>query len=99
METYKLEIFSNEDIELIESLEGREFAQELIENEIELIYQYLTSQGLIFEQISDNVFSIEINSFKDRKNEEIITTINSDIEMILAQGDIASFEMENYEDA
>ncbi|MGL5751720.1 MAG: hypothetical protein ACRCXT_14395, partial [Paraclostridium sp.] len=88
MESYRLEIYSNEDIDLIEDIEEREEAQEAYEDEIEAVYQQLErdkNNSVEFEQITDNVFNITIDTYKDRFNDEIIESIEANIKCILEQ--------------
>ncbi|MGL5765413.1 MAG: hypothetical protein ACRCX8_07215 [Sarcina sp.] len=96
MENHKLEIHTHEDYELLEDVEEREEAQENFEDEIEAVYQFLKFKEIDFEQITDNIFSIEINSYKDRNNDAIIAALKTDLEMILEQKDIAFYTLENY---
>ena len=56
MESYILEIHSNEDFDLIENEEEREEMQEAYEDEIEAVYQYLEENKINcvnWEQIDD----------------------------------------------
>ncbi|MGL5821014.1 MAG: hypothetical protein ACRCYE_05185 [Sarcina sp.] len=99
MENHKLEIHTHEDYELLEDVEEREEAQENFEDEIEAVCQFLKFKEIDFEQITDNIFSIEINSYKDRNNDAIIAALKTDLEMILEQKDIAFFTLENYANA
>lgn len=102
MESYRLEIYSNEDIDLIEDMEEREEAQEAFEDEIEAVYQQLErdkTNSVEFEQISDNVFNVTIDTYKDRFNDDIIENIEANIKCILEQKDIASISIENYSEA
>ncbi|MGL5189757.1 MAG: hypothetical protein ACRC7S_08895 [Cetobacterium sp.] len=102
MESYRLEIYSNEDIDLIEDIEEREEAQEAYEDEIEAVYQQLErdkNNSVEFEQITDNVFNITIDTYKDRFNDEIIESIEANIKCILEQKDIAGYSIENYQEA
>ena len=99
MNSYLLKICSNEDIDLIEDLEEREEAQEEFENEVEYVYDYLKKNKLNsveWEQIDDTRFNIEISTYKDRFNRDIISSYMSDIEHLLSIKDIAFPIIENY---
>lgn len=100
MENFLLKIYSNEDIDLIEDVEEREEAQEAFEDEIEAVYQYLKNNKINcveWEQIDDTRFSITVDTFKDRFNEDVIYGYMGDIEAILEIEDIASATIENYD--
>ena len=99
MNSYLLKIGPNEDIELIEDMEEREEAQEAFEDEVEYIYQYLKKNkinSVEWEQIDDTRFNIEISTYKDRFNRDIICSYMGDIEQLLSIKDIAYPVIENY---
>lgn len=99
MESYILEIHSNEDFDLIENEEEREEMQEAYEDEIEAVYQYLKENKIncvSWEQIDDYRFNIDIDTYKDRFNDDIINGYMGDIEALLKIEDIAFPIIENY---
>lgn len=99
MESYILEIHSNEDFDLIENEEEREEMQEAYEDEIEAVYQYLKENKIncvTWEQIDDYRFNIDIDTYKDRFNDDIINGYMGDIEALLKIDDIAFPTIENY---
>ena len=99
MNSYLLKICPNEDIDLIEDMEEREEAQEAFEDEVEYIYQYLKKNkinSVEWEQIDDTRFNIEISTYKDRFNRDIICSYMGDIEQLLSIKDIAYPVIENY---
>lgn len=99
MNSYLLKICPNEDIDLIEDIEEREEAQEQFEDEIETVYQYLKNHkinSVEWEQIDNNRFNIEISTYKDRFNKDIICSYMGDIEQLLEINDIAFPIIENY---
>ena len=99
MNSYLLKICPNEDIDLIEDMEEREEAQEAFEDEVEYIYQYLKKNkinSVEWEQIDDTRFNIEISTYKDRFNKDIICSYMGDIEQLLSIKDIAYPVIENY---
>ena len=90
MESYILEIHSNEDFDLIENEEEREEMQEAFEDEIEAVYQYLENNKINcvnWEQIDDHRFNIDVDTYKDRFK---------DIEALLQIDDIAFITLENH---
>ena len=99
MESYILEIHSNEDFDLIENEEEREEMQEAYEDEIEAVYQYLEENKINcvnWEQIDDYRFNIDVDTYKDRFNDDIINGYMGDIEALLKIEDIAFPTIENY---
>ena len=99
MESYILEIHSNEDFDLIENEEEREEMQEAYEDEIEAVYQYLKENKINcvnWEQIDDHRFNIDVDTYKDRFNDDVITGYLRDIEASLKIEDIAFRTIENY---
>ena len=99
MESYILEIHSNEDFDLIENEEEREEMQEAYEDEIEAVYQYLKENKINcvnWEQIDDYRFNIDVDTYKDRFNDDIINGYFGDIEALLKIEDIAFPTIENY---
>jgi len=99
MESYLLEIHSNEDIDLIEDMEEREEMQEAFEDEIETIYQYLKKNKINcveWEQIDDYRFSIDIKKGRGIIADEIINGYMEDIDQLLEINDIAFSVIENY---
>lgn len=99
MESYILEIHSNEDFDLIENEEEREEMQEAYEDEIEAVYQYLEENKIncvTWEQIDDTRFNIEVDTYKDRFNDDVINGYMEDIESLLKIEDIAFPIIENY---
>ena len=99
MESYILEIHSNEDFDLIENEEGREEMQEAYEDEIEAVYQYLKENKINcvnWEQIDDYRFNIDIDTYKDRFNDDVINAYLGDIEALLQIDDIAFITLENH---
>lgn len=99
MESYILEIHSNEDFDLIENEEEREEMQEAYEDEIEAVYQYLKENKINcvnWEQIDDHRFNIDVDTYKDRFNDDVITGYLGDIEDLLKIEDIAFPTIENY---
>lgn len=99
MESFLLSIHSNEDIDLIENLEEREEAQEAFEDEIETVYQYLKKNKINcieWEQIDDTRFSIDVDTYKDRMNDDVINGYIGDIEQLLQINDIAFPTIDKY---
>lgn len=99
MESYILEIHSNEDFDLIENEEEREEMQEAYEDEIEAVYQYLKENKINcvnWEQIDDYRFNIDIDTYKDRFNDDVINAYLGDIEALLQIDDIAFITLENH---
>lgn len=99
MESYILEIHSNEDFDLIENEEEREEMQEAYEDEIEAVYQYLKENKINcvnWEQIDDYRFNIDVDTYKDRFNDDVINAYLGDIEALLQIDDIAFPTIENY---
>lgn len=99
MESYILEIHSNEDFDLIENEEEREEMQEAYEDEIEAVYQYLKENKINcvnWEQIDDYRFNIDVDTYKDRFNDDVINAYLGDIEALLKIDDIAFPTIENY---
>lgn len=99
MESYILEIHSNEDFDLIENEEEREEMQEAFEDEIEAVYQYLENNKINcvnWEQIDDNRFNIDVDTYKDRFNDDVINGYLGDIEALLQIDDIAFITLENH---
>ena len=99
MESYILEIHSNEDFDLIENEEEREEMQEAYEDEIEAVYQYLKENKIncvSWEQIDDYRFNIDVDTYKDRFNDDVINGYIGDIEALLKIEDIACPVIENY---
>lgn len=99
MESFLLSIHSNEDIDLIEDIEEREEAQEAFEDEIETVYQYLKKNKINcveWEQIDDTRFSIDVDTYKDRMNDDVINGYIGDIEQLLGINDIAFSTIDKY---
>ena len=99
MESYILEIHSNEDFDLIENEEEREEMQEAYEDEIEAVYQYLKENKIncvTWEQIDDYRFNIDVDTYKDRFNDDVINAYLGDIEALLQIDDIAFITLENH---
>lgn len=99
MESYILEIHSNEDFDLIENEEEREEMQEAYEDEIEAVYQYLKENKINcvnWEQIDDYRFNIDVDTYKDRFNDDVINAYLEDIEALLQIDDIAFITLENH---
>jgi hypothetical protein len=99
MESYILEIHSNEDFDLIENEEEREEIQEAFDDEIEAVYKYLKENKIncvTWEQIDDTRFNIEVDTYKDRFNDDVINGYMEDIESLLKIEDIAFPIIENY---
>ena len=99
MESYILEIHSNEDFDLIENEEEREEMQEAFEDEIEAVYRYLENNKINcvnWEQIDDYRFNIDIDTYKDRFNDDVINAYLGDIEALLQIDDIAFITLENH---
>lgn len=99
MESFLLSIHSNEDIDLIEDIEEREEAQEAFEDEIETVYQYLKKNKINcveWEQIDDTRFSIDVDTYKDRMNDDVINGYIGDIEQLLGINDIAFSTIDRY---
>jgi hypothetical protein len=99
MESYILEIHSNEDFDLIENEEEREEMQEAYEDEIEAVYQYLKENKINcvnWEQIDDYRFNIDVDTYKDRFNDDVINAYLGDIEALLQIDDIAFITLENH---
>ena len=98
MESYTLKVCSYEDFDLVENEEEREQLQEAFEDEIEAIYKYLESNKLNsveWEQIDDTRFNIDIDTYKDRFNDDIINSYLGGIEALLEIYDIAFVTLEN----
>lgn len=99
MESFLLSIHSNDDIDLIEDIEEREEAQEAFEDEIETVYQYLKKNKINcveWEQIDDTRFSIDVDTYKDRMNDDVINGYIGDIEQLLGINDIAFSTIDRY---
>lgn len=99
MESYILEIHSNEDFDLIENEEEKEEIQEAFDDEIEAVYKYLKENKIncvTWEQIDDTRFNIEVDTYKDRFNDDVINGYMEDIESLLKIEDIAFPIIENY---
>lgn len=99
MESYILEVCSYEDFDLIENEEEREEMQEAYEDEIEAVYQYLKENKIncvSWEQIDDYRFNIDVDTYKDRFNDDVINGYIGDIEALLKIEDIAFPTIENY---
>lgn len=92
MDNYLLKICSNKDINSIKNEEEREEAQEQFEDEIENIYYYLKQNeinSVNWTQIDDTRFKIQINTYKDRFNNDIMSSYMQDIKYLLKRKDIA----------
>lgn len=92
MDNYLLKICSNKDINSIKNEEEREEAQEQFEDEIESIYYYLKQNeinSVNWTQIDDTRFKIQINTYKDRFNNDIMSSYMQDIKYLLKRKDIA----------
>lgn len=92
MDNYLLKICSNKDINSIKDEEEREEAQEQFEDEIENIYYYLKQNeinSVNWTQIDDTRFKIQINTYKDRFNNDIMSSYMQDIKYLLKRKDIA----------
>lgn len=101
MESYLLKVCSYEDFDLIEDEEEREEMKEAYEDEIEAVYRYLEDNKIncvSWEQIDDYRFNIDIDTYKDRFNDDIINGYMGDIEALLKIEDIAFPIIENYMD-
>lgn len=99
MDNYLLKICSNKDINSIKNEEEREEAQEQFEDEVEYIYQYLKfnqTNSVDWEQIDDTRFKIEISTYKDRFNKDIMCSYMDDIKQLLKIKDIAFPIIENH---
>ena len=99
MESYLLKVCSYEDFDLIEDEEEREEMQEAYEDEIEAVYQYLKENKIncvSWEQIDDYRFNIDVDTYKDRFNDDVINGYIGDIEALLKIEDIAFPTIENY---
>ena len=99
MESYILEIHSNEDFDLIENEEEREEMQEAFEDEIEAVYQYLENNKINcvnWEHTDAHRFNIDVDTYKDRFNDDVITGYLGDIEALLQIDDIAFITLENH---
>ena len=99
MESYILEVCSYEDFDIIENEEEREEMQEAYEDEIEAVYQYLKENKINcvnWEQIDDYRFNIDIDTYKDRFNDDVINAYLGDIEALLQIDDIAFITLENH---
>ena len=98
MESYLLKVCSYEDFDLIEDEEEREEMQEAYEDEIEAVYRYLENNKIncvTWEQIDDHRFNIDIDTYKDRFNDDVINGYMGDIEALLQIEDIAFITLEN----
>lgn len=99
MESYLLKVCSYEDFDLIEDEEEREEMQEAYEDEIEAVYRYLENNKIncvTWEQIDDHRFNIDIDTYKDRFNDDVINGYMGDIEALLQIEDIAFITLENH---
>lgn len=99
MDNYLLKICSNKDINSIKDEEEREEAQEQFEDEIESIYYYLKQNELnsvFWTQIDDTRFKIQISTYKDRFNRDIMISYMQDIKQLLKRKNIAFPIVENY---
>lgn len=99
MESYLLKVCSYEDFDLIEDEEEREEMQEAYEDEIEAVYRYLENNKIncvSWEQIDDYRFNIDIDTYKDRFNDDVINGYMGDIEALLQIEDIAFITLENH---
>ena len=99
MESYILEVCSYEDFDLIENEEEREEMQEAFDDEIEAVYQYLENNKINcvnWEQIDDHRFNIDVDTYKDRFNDDVIHGYLGDIEALLQIDDIAFITLENH---
>lgn len=99
MDNYLLKICSNKDINSIKDEEEREEAQEQFEDEIESIYYYLKQNELnsvFWTQIDDTRFKIQISTYKDRFNRDIMSSYMDDIRYLLKRKNIAFPIVENY---
>lgn len=99
MESYLLKVCSYEDFDLIEDEEEREEMKEAFEDEIEAVYRYLEDNKIncvTWEQIDDHRFNIDIDTYKDRFNDDVINGYMGDIEALLQIDDIAFITLENH---
>ena len=99
MESYLLKVCSYEDFDLVEDEEEREEMQEAYEDEIEAVYRYLENNKIncvTWEQIDDHRFNIDIDTYKDRFNDDVINGYMGDIEALLQIEDIAFITLENH---
>lgn len=99
MNRYLLKICSNEDIDLIEDEEEKEEVMEKFEDEIEYVYDYLKknkTNAMHIEQLDDTRFNIEISTYKDRFNRDLMSACFDDIEYMLKIKNIAFPIIENY---
>ena len=99
MESYILEVCSYEDFDIIENEEEREEMQEAFEDEIEAVYRYLENNKINWvnwKQIDDHRFNINIDTYKDRFNDDVINAYLGDIEALLQIDDIAFITLENH---
>lgn len=99
MDKYLLKICSNKDINSIKDEEEREEAQEQFEDEIENIYYYLKQNeinSVNWTQIDDTRFKIQISTYKDRFNNDIMSSYMQDIKYLLKRKDIAFPIIENH---
>lgn len=98
MESYTLKVCSYEDFDLVENEEEREQLQEAFEDEVEAIYKYLESNKINcieWEQIDDTRFNIDVDTYKDRFNDDVINGYLGDMEALLQIDDIAFITLEN----
>lgn len=99
MDKYLLKICSNKDINSIKDEEEREEAQEQFEDEIENIYYYLKQNeinSVNWTQIDDTRFKIQISTYKDRFNNDIMSSYMQDIKYLLKRKNIAFPIIENH---
>lgn len=99
MESYLLKVCSYEDFDIIENEEEREEMQEAFEDEIEAVYRYLENNKINcvnWEQIDDYRFNIDVDTYKDRFNDDVINAYLGDIEALLQIDDIAFITLENH---
>lgn len=99
MDNYLLKICSNKDINSIKNEEEREEAQEQFEDEIENIYYYLKQNeinSVNWTQIDDTRFKIQISTYKDRFNNDIMSSYMQDIKYLLKRKNIAFPIIENH---
>ncbi len=99
MESYLLKVCSYEDFDLIEDEEEREEKEEIFYDEIEAVYKYLEHNKIncvTWEQIDDTRFNVDIDTYKDRFNDDVINGYMGDIEALLQIEDIAFITLENH---
>ena len=104
---YKLEIFPNEDYELIEDLEEREEAEDNFFDEVEGVYKYI--KGFVdfyksditieFEQITDTIFNISLSNRAEEKEKHILNLFEEGLKFNLDVEDVAFYTLENYIEA